>query len=195
MDVVFGPEGLVNAETSMIFEERSVKIADEMKDQTQLCNYYQKLMKPRIQSFVTEPRRINKEFGDNLWTNNNSESVNHIFKRAVDWKPQTTPELVKKLYDCVRIQFVHLRGCLHGHCDYQLAPSHKHYYIPDPVWRCKEQNDKDNVYDNFLHDKRRKRPTGATTSTDGTYSVNSKAKSMAKKPCQKKIPTTERART
>ena len=34
-----------------------------------------------------------------------------------------------------------------------------------------------------------------TTSSDGTYSVNNKAKSMAKKPFQKKRPTTERART
>ena len=47
----------------------------------------------------------------------------------------------------------------------------------------------------FLKDIRRKRTADVTTSSDGTYSVNNKAKSRAKKPCQKKRPTTERART
>ena len=78
-------------------------------------------MTPRIQSFVHEPRRNQKEFDQPLWTNNNSESVNHIFKRAVNWKPQTTPDLVENLYDCVQIQLLHLRGCLHGHGDYVSA--------------------------------------------------------------------------
>ena len=47
----------------------------------------------------------------------------------------------------------------------------------------------------FLKDNRRKRTAGMTTSPDGTYYVNNKAKSMAKTPCQKKRPTSERART
>jgi hypothetical protein len=50
-------------------------------------------MKPHIQSFVTAPRGNQREFGEQLWTNNNSESVNHIFKRAIDWKPQTKTHL------------------------------------------------------------------------------------------------------
>jgi hypothetical protein len=28
-----------------------------------------------------------------------------FFKIAVNWKPQSTPELMNKLYDCVDIQF------------------------------------------------------------------------------------------
>ena len=152
-------------------------------------------MKPRIQSFVTAPRRNQREFGEQLWTNNNSESVNHIFKRTIDLKLQTTPDLVNKLYDCVRNQFLHHRGSLHGHDDYQLTPAQKHYYIPDQVWRCKDAAEKEKVFYTFLEDIRRKRTAGVTTSSDGTYSVNNKAKSVTKKPCQKKRPTTESMNT
>ena len=51
------------------------------------------------------PRPHNKEMSEKLWTNNNAESINHVFKIAVNWKPQSTPELMNKLYDCVDIQF------------------------------------------------------------------------------------------
>ena len=130
----------------------------------------------------------------NVWTNNNSESVNHIFKRAVNWKPQTTPDLVEKLYDCVQIQFLHLRGCLHGHGDYVLSIENKDYFVPDQVWRCKTKEEKEKIFTNFMKDNRKKRTAGMMTSTDGTYSVINKAKSLAKKPSQRKRPTAERAR-
>lgn len=45
-----------------------------------------------------------------------------------------------------------------------------------------------------MKDNRKKRTAGMMTSTDGTYSVINKAKSLAKKPCQRKRPTAERAR-
>ena len=74
-----------------MFEERSTKVTEEMKEYPALCQYYEKQMKPRIQSFVHEPRRNQKEFDQPLWTNNNSESVNHIFKKAVNWKIMSYP--------------------------------------------------------------------------------------------------------
>ena len=42
--------------------------------------------------------------------------------------------------------------------------------------------------------KKKKRTAGMMTSTDGIYSVINKTKSLAKKPCQRKRPTAERAR-
>ena len=44
-----------------------------------------------------------------------------------------------------------------------------------------------------MKDNRKKRTVGMMASTDGTYSVINKAKLLAKKPCQRKRPTTERA--
>jgi transposase-like protein len=42
MDVVFGPEGLADADTSVLFEEKSTQVVDEMKDHPSLCNYFDK---------------------------------------------------------------------------------------------------------------------------------------------------------
>jgi hypothetical protein len=86
-----------------------------------------------------------------------------FFKIAVNWKPQSTPELMNKLYDCVDIQF------------HQTS---------------EEKND---IFNSFLHDKKWKRTHAAMiTSTDGTYAVLNKAKMIAKKPGQRKRPRTEK---
>jgi hypothetical protein len=45
---------------------------------------------------------------ERLWTNN-CESMNHVFKRAVDWKPQPLLELVRSLNDVVRMHFIDLK--------------------------------------------------------------------------------------
>ena len=48
MDVVVGPEGLADAGTSVLFEEKSTQVVDnkgnnnEMKDHQSLCNYFEK---------------------------------------------------------------------------------------------------------------------------------------------------------
>ena len=141
MNVVFGQDVLTNADTTLMFEERSTMVTEEMKEYKQ--------MRPGIQSFVHEPRRNQKEFDQPLWNNNNSESVNHIFKTAVNWKPQTTPDLVEKLYDCVQIQFLHLRGCLHGHglvtMSYQMQTNTTLYLIKFGDARQKKKKKRSSV--------------------------------------------------
>jgi hypothetical protein len=57
MNVVFGQNGLTNADTTLMFEERSTMVTEEMKEYPALCQYYEKQMKPGTQSFVHEPRR------------------------------------------------------------------------------------------------------------------------------------------
>ena len=138
-------------------------------------------LKERINSFVNIPRRKNQDLNSKLWTNNNAESINNLFKVAVNWISQSTPDLIKKLYDCVDIQFLHLRGALHFTGDYALIGSQKHYRISDQLWRCKTQTEKDKIYQNFLNDRKRKRPFAEMiTSTDRKYAVVNKAKATAK---------------
>ncbi|CAC5399028.1 unnamed protein product [Mytilus coruscus] len=72
MDVIFGTEGVVNADNTIDFEEKST---------------------------------------------------------AIKWKPQSTPDFIRKIYDCVLAQFFHLRGALHGHGDFVLKPSEMHYWF------------------------------------------------------------------
>jgi hypothetical protein len=195
MDIIFGPDGLVDADTSLQFEEKATTLKDDLCKYPKLADYFDKQVKPRLKSFVNIPRRENDEIGQKMWTNNNSESINHVFKVAVNWKPQSTPDLIQKLHDCVTTQFLHLRGSLHGHGDYCLSPSDRHYFIPDQVWRCKGKEEKDNIFERFLKDLSRKRKMQMVTSSNGQYAVVNKAKSVAKKPAQRKRPRSEKTNT
>ena len=42
MDVVFGLEGLADADKSVVFEEKSTQVVDEINDHPSLCNYFEK---------------------------------------------------------------------------------------------------------------------------------------------------------
>ena len=65
MDVVFGPEGLADADTFVLLEEKSTQVVDEMKDHPSLRNYFEKQMKPRIQSLSLQPDVINASLVSN----------------------------------------------------------------------------------------------------------------------------------
>jgi hypothetical protein len=133
------------------FKTKSVELKDKLAEYPESKTYFEKRLKKRINSFVNVPRRHNKEMSEKLWTNNNAESINHVFKIAVNWKPQSTPELINKLYDCVDIQFHHLRGALHFSRDYMPIPRQQHYRIPDQLWRCKTSEEKNDIFNSFLH--------------------------------------------
>jgi hypothetical protein len=165
-----------------------------VQDHPQFINYFDHKLKDRLNSFVNVPRRNSNDISDKLWTNNNVESINHVFNVAVNRKPQSIPELFSKIYDCVDIQFLYLRSALHSSGDYVLAPNQEHYRIPEQIWRCKSTEDKHNVFKCFLqYKKKRKRSHSAMIiSTDGKYALVNKAKTLAKKPGQHKRVRTER---
>ena len=55
---------------------------------------------------------ITAEFVSKTWTNNNSESLNHVLKQAIDWKSKRLLELVKFLSDIEATQFKDLRRAI-----------------------------------------------------------------------------------
>jgi hypothetical protein len=126
-----------------------------VQDHPQFINYFDHKLKDRLNSFVNVPRRNSNDISDKLWTNNNVESINHVFNVAVNRKPQSIPELFSKIYDCVDIQFLYLRSALHSSGDYVLAPNQEHYRIPEQIWRCKSKEDKHNVFKCFLQYKKK----------------------------------------
>ena len=128
-----------------------------------------------------------------MWTNNNAESMNRVMKVAVNWKPQHAPDLVDKLFDMVDFQFINLRSALHHSGDYMLVNSYKQYTIADAIWKTKSDEEKRKLFNNFLQDSKKRKHENIITSSDGLYSVVNKAKSIAKKPMQRKRPRTERA--
>ena len=102
----------------------------------QFVKYYDSRLKPRISSFVTEAnKRMNTK---KLWTNNNAESMNRVMKVTVNWKPQSTPELIQRLYDMVDLEFINLGSALHSTDEYELTSSYKIYVVADMVWKTKK---------------------------------------------------------
>lgn len=121
----------------------SLQMKEVAKNYKQFVEYYDRHPKPRISSFVTEAnRRINTK---KLWTNNNAESMNRVMKVAVNWKPQSTPELVQKLFDIVDFQYINLCSALHSTGEYELTSTYKIYVVADMVWRTKNQEEKDKL--------------------------------------------------
>jgi hypothetical protein len=57
-----------------------------------------------------------------IWTNNNSESVNHVIKQYAQWKPQQLPDLIDKLHQLIVAQYEEANLTLIGRKD--LQPQH-----------------------------------------------------------------------
>ena len=103
MSDIFGDDELVSADDTFNFEAKSLQVKEVAENYKQFVEYYDSHLKPRISSFVTEAnKRINTK---KLLTTINAESMNRAMKVAVNWKPQSTPELIQKLYDMVDFQW------------------------------------------------------------------------------------------
>jgi hypothetical protein len=110
---IFGDNGLVNADDSICFDEKSSEIEEKTKDLSSKFNkYYLQKMKNILKEKVNKP--ITAGFVSKTWTNNNSESLNHVlnFKQAIDWKSKPLLDLVKILSDIVATQFKDLRRAI-----------------------------------------------------------------------------------
>ena len=64
----------------------------------------------------------------------------------------------------------------------------------DALWRCKSDDEKEELLMNFLKDTKKRKREALVTSNDGKFSVISKAKTVARKANQHKRPRNERTR-
>ncbi|CAG2208368.1 unnamed protein product [Mytilus edulis] len=184
-------QGIASADDTLQFARADSELKDLCANHPQFLKYYEQSFKPRVEEFVNAP---NRRLGTKqMWTNNNAESMNRVMKVAVNWKPQHAPDLVDKLFDMVDFQFINLRSALHHSGDYMLVNSYKQYTIADAIWKTKSDEEKRKLFNNFLQDSKKRKHENIITSSDGLYSVVNKAKSIAKKPMQRKRPRTERA--
>ena len=66
----------------------------------------------------------------NLWTDNNTESVNNVIKTTVQWRTNRAADLIMKLHDITFLQFEDLKRALYRMENYYLATNYKHFRIP-----------------------------------------------------------------
>jgi hypothetical protein len=112
---LFGTTGLSSALDTVEFDDKAREIS---RDHPEFDPYFQTHLKDRLREYVNIPKRQLRH--DRLWTNNNCESMNHIFKRAVNWTPKSIPELIQNLHDIVKVQLIDMKRSLFGTGNYEL---------------------------------------------------------------------------
>jgi len=123
---------------------------------------------------------------DRGWTNNNAESMNNILKIDTNWTPQSSPDLINKISDVIKLHLIDLRRALYGTGNYRLCSQYKKFYIKEAVFRAKCKENRDNYFYKFLRCK--KQSNNEVKSATCNYSIPNKAKCVAKKPQQTKRP-------
>ncbi|CAG2204650.1 CHID1 [Mytilus edulis] len=187
---IFGRNGISNADDSAVFEEKCEEVEEFCKEKfPSLKGYFSTVLKPVLKGKIYEPQnagRIERE-----WTNNNSESYNHVLKIAVDWKPQSLVDFVIKMTDMVEANYKDLRRAVIGRGPYTLASTHEHFKIDRHVWANKTLMER---YKYFARFRRYRMKTKLVKSTDGRRVVN-EARSKGKKKGQRKRKLADRTTT
>ena len=191
MDKIFGTDGIADANCTIDFEAKSDELKLSLQDRySTFESYFDKHLKDRLKQYVFEPCR--KDNAKRNWTNNNAESINNILKLAVDWKPQCTKDLIEKIYRVTELHFMDYRSALHDAGNYRLTRHEYAYHVNDALWRCKSEEERQQLFMKYLKDCKKRKRAEYITSSDGKFSVVSKAQTVATKVSQRKRPRNER---
>lgn len=155
----------------------------------QLLRYVDGKMLPLINDGVVKPN-INHNTGYS-WTNNNSESANHVLKAAVQWKPRSLPDLVYILRKLIKKQEKDMAWAILGNGNFRLAPSMAHHQVSVGQWSAMTKEQKKRRIAAFMSCRRRQ-SNQISVSRDGQLKVFS-TPSGGKKPCQQKRKRAERS--
>ena len=127
LDAVFGDAGVTAANTRVVFDARLAH-ASSLANITTFGQYFSSRVAPLLQhNFDTSQQQ---GFPTNLntrWTNNNSESANHMLTVAIAWKPQSLLDLVAKLAEIVRCQYEEVERAIINTGDYKLDAAYSSY--------------------------------------------------------------------
>jgi hypothetical protein len=116
-------------------------------------------------------------------------SINHVFKKAVEWTPQPIPKLTTKLLNVVRIQHVDLKRSLYGTGNYELCERYKRHSVSHQHWFSKTLEQREGLFQKLLNDHAPL--VTAVKSTCSDFEVP-KPQKLAKKLHQNKRPRTNR---
>lgn len=131
LTVLFGSDGLTNSDSSFSFETRAEELlsSDLMGRYPTLKKYFVSRLQPIMWNHVVKPQ-LRKSRKYQMWTNNNCESINSVFKADFDWKPVVMHEMVSKLYRVVKRRLIDLRRATYGTGNYRMLPTfHKRFLV------------------------------------------------------------------
>ena len=84
---IFGARGLVSVSDTTIFDFQVEGLCSKYKKHPEFIKYFKSRLAPILRECVVEPN-IHRSTGID-WTNNNSESLNHVLKIATEQQPLT----------------------------------------------------------------------------------------------------------
>lgn len=177
---VFGTDGLAEAEDSIEFQLKKDNIARmwPQKDARYLEKMTTQLLKHSLELHWDGHLNIG-------WTNNNAESVNHVLKQLVQWKPQDLPQLVDKLHKLVTAQSNEIERAIIQRGELKLVDSLSYLALKPDVWLKMDAEKKKLARNKIL--KAPSAPSGHITSASGHLTVNG-TPSKGRKPGQRKRP-------
>ncbi|CAC5400573.1 unnamed protein product [Mytilus coruscus] len=191
LDSIFGDQGLVHSDDDICFDVKCEQIEDRTKELSASFHRY----------FATRVARTIRDlwegttppgYFDKGWTNNNSESLNHVLKSAINWQSKPLLDLIVIIEEIVETQFKDLQRALVSRGQYRVADSHKHFEITATSWVNKTVQERERLTKRFKSyippDKR------VITSTDGMMNVI-KPRALGKKIGQRKRKINERTTT
>ncbi|KAL3891264.1 hypothetical protein ACJMK2_003527 [Sinanodonta woodiana] len=195
--VIFGKnDGIIFSADDTEFDYRCQNFEPYLQQLPVFKSYWQRFVLCKIKPYVFRPLR------DGVisvpWTNNNSESMNHKLKAAVNWDRNKFPELIEVIGTIYKNQILFLRCALFSKGDWRIAPSMEHHVITQLVWHGMSQMEKDRHVHKFMMAK-----PPLTTATKSRYFSASNiafkcpkaSGNVGKKPCQRKRPASERTKT
>ena len=91
----------------------------------------------------------NPQFIGFHWTNNNSESLNHILKMSINWTPQALINLIETLRNVVGGLYQDVTRAIVGRGQFRLAEDFSQFFIERSFWRQKTDKAKKNHLNRF----------------------------------------------
>ena len=168
-----------------VFDVKCEEIeAKSRKISSKFHKYFSGRLKQNIQEqWETE---IAPGYLDKRWTNNNSESLNHVLKRAIDWKAQPLLDLVNIVKNLVDTQYKELLRSIVSMGQYRLSETHRQFHVSKSGWLSKTQEERQRLFKRLRRFVPKDKKT--VTSTDGAMTVL-KPRSLGKKigQCKRKI--------
>jgi len=175
-NALFGNDGLTSCDDVIAFDDKVRRIRSEVLSDCPAP------IAQHFDSCLHNLLRDNVVAGRPGWTNNNCESINHVIKQYTQWRPQQLPDLINKLRELVRGQYIEADRAICGRGDLQLLPAYAKHRTTVDMWKSMSAAQRQKASDACF---RQTVVVPSSTSTDGTVTVAT-TPGAGKKPHQRK---------
>jgi predicted Fe-S protein YdhL (DUF1289 family) len=117
------------------------------------------------------------------------ESVSHVLKRTVQWRPSEIPVLINKIRQLFVGQYAEANRTVCGCGDFMLVPSHANNRVAVDNWKSLTDEQRQTVIDRCF-----RMTTSASVSKDGHLQMT-RTPNAGRKPNQRKRPCSKRSST